>query len=186
MTQPTRHTLYHRIREILDSARAGVARSVNTVQVCANWLIGREIVEEEQKGKKRARYGEALLKDLSRRLSTDVGKGWSVRNLEYCRAFYLEYPLLLGERNSNAVRSIVSLLSPVDDRQISNAVRAESWQPGRLHPNLSWTHYRTLLRVDKTDARSLRNRGHQICLVGSRTGAAIHQFAVRTIGPEQG
>lgn len=154
MTQPTRHTLYHRIREILDSARVGVARSVNTAQVCANWLIGREIVEEEQKGKKRARYGEALLKDLSRRLSTDVGKGWSVRNLEYCRTFYLEYPLLLGERNSNAVRSIVSLLSPTDDRQISNAVRAESWQPGRLHPNLSWTHYRTLLRVDKTDARA--------------------------------
>jgi predicted nuclease of restriction endonuclease-like (RecB) superfamily len=154
MTQPTRRNLYHRIREILDSARAGVARSVNTSQVCANWLIGREIVEEEQKGKKRARYGEALLKDLSRRLSTDVGKGWSVRNLEYCRAFYLEYPLLLGERNSNAVRSIVSLLSPADDRQISNAVRAESWHPGRLHSNLSWTHYRTLLRVDKPDARA--------------------------------
>ncbi len=154
MTQLTRPTLYNRIREILDSARAGVARSVNTAQVCANWLIGREIVEEEQKGKKRARYGEALLKDLSRRLSTDVGKGWSVRNLEYCRAFYLEYPLLLGERNSNAVHSISALLLPAVDRQISNAVRAKSWQPGRLHPNLSWTHYRTLLRVDKPDARA--------------------------------
>jgi len=127
---------------------------VNSAQVCANWLIGREIVEEEQKGKKRARYGEALLKDLSRRLSTDVGKGWSVRNLEYCRAFYLEYPLLLGERNSNAVHSISALLLPAVDRQISNAVRAKSWQPGRLHPNLSWTHYRTLLRVNKPDARA--------------------------------
>jgi predicted nuclease of restriction endonuclease-like (RecB) superfamily len=52
------------------------------------------------------------------------------------------------------VRSILSLLSPGDDRQISNAVRAKSWQPGRLHPNLSWTHYRTLLRVDKPDARA--------------------------------
>ena len=112
MTQLTRPTLYNRIREILDSARAGVARSVNTAQVCANWLIGREIVEEEQKGKKRARYGEALLKDLSRRLSTDVGKGWSVRNLEYCRTFYLEYPLLLGERKSNAVRWPQSMRTP--------------------------------------------------------------------------
>ena len=36
----------------------------------------------------------------------------------------------------------------------SNTVRAESWQPGRLHPNLSWTHYRTLLRVDRNDARA--------------------------------
>lgn len=146
--------LYRRVREILESARSGVARSVNTAQVCANWLIGREIVEEEQKGKKRAGYGEALLQDLSVRLSADVGKGWSVRNLEYCRVFYLEYPLLLGGRNSNAVRSILSLPLPAGDRRISNAVRAESWQPGRLHSNLSWTHYRTLLRVDKAEARA--------------------------------
>ena len=37
---------------------------------------------------------------------------------------------------------------------MSNALRAKSWQPGRLHPNLSWTHYRLLLRVEKTDARA--------------------------------
>ena len=145
---------YLRVREILEFARAGVARTVNTTQVMANWLIGREIVEEEQKGKKRARYGEALLKDLSRRLSTDVGKGWSVRNLEYCRVLYRAYPLLLGDRKSNAVRSISSIALPAEAGAIANAVRAESWQPGRLHPNLSWTHYRTLLRVDKTDARA--------------------------------
>ncbi|NJD68379.1 MAG: hypothetical protein C3F12_02550 [Candidatus Methylomirabilota bacterium] len=54
---------YHRIRQILESARAGAARSVNTAQVMAYWLIGREIVEEEQKGHKRAEYGEALLQD---------------------------------------------------------------------------------------------------------------------------
>ena len=145
---------YRRVREILESARAGVARTVNTTQVMANWLIGREIVEEEQKGKTRAGYGEALLKDLSARLSTDVGKGWSVRNLEYCRVLYRAYPLLLGNRKSNAVRSISSTALPAKAGAIANAARAESWQPGRLHPNLSWTHYRTLLRVDKTDARA--------------------------------
>ncbi|NOT57469.1 MAG: DUF1016 domain-containing protein, partial [Deltaproteobacteria bacterium] len=57
--------LYDRIREILASARAGVARSVNTALVMANWLIGREIVEDEQQGKKRAGYGKKLLRDLS-------------------------------------------------------------------------------------------------------------------------
>jgi predicted nuclease of restriction endonuclease-like (RecB) superfamily len=154
MTKPIRATLYRRIREILVSARAGAARSVNTAQVCANWLIGREIVEEEQKGEKRAGYGEELLKDLSVRLSKNVGKGWSVRNLEYCRVFYLEYPRLLDGKKSNAVRSISPpTTSSADDRHISNAVRTESWHPGWLHPTLSWTHYRTLLRVDKADAR---------------------------------
>ena len=53
--------IYQRIREILESARTGVARTVNTTQVVANWLVGREIVEEEQRGKKRAGYGERLL-----------------------------------------------------------------------------------------------------------------------------
>ena len=94
--------LYARIRQILESARTNVARTVNTTQVIANWLIGREIVEEEQKGKKRAGYGEELLKDLSERLTEDFEKGWSVRNLEYCRNFYLEYPVLLEDQKSNA------------------------------------------------------------------------------------
>ena len=66
--------LYRRIRQILESARTSVARSVNTTQVVANWLIGREIVEEEQRGKRRAGYGEELLKDLSDRLTKDREK----------------------------------------------------------------------------------------------------------------
>ena len=86
----------------------------------------------------------------------------------------MEYPALLGGQKSNAVRSI-SLDSPTGgNRHISNALGAESksegsesvakgklhalhiksWQPGQLHPNLSWTHYRTLLRSDKAEARA--------------------------------
>ncbi len=71
--------LYERVRQILQSARTSVARTVNTTQVVANWLIGREIVEEEQKGRRRAGYREELPIDLSERLSGDYGKGWSVR-----------------------------------------------------------------------------------------------------------
>lgn len=56
--------LYGRVREILDAARSNIARTVNTAQVIANWLIGREIVEDEQKGKRRAGYGVKLLADL--------------------------------------------------------------------------------------------------------------------------
>jgi predicted nuclease of restriction endonuclease-like (RecB) superfamily len=162
--------IYERIRQILESARTSASRTVNTTQVVANWLIGREIVEEEQKGQKRAGYGEELLKDLSERLTEDFEKGWSVRNLEYCRNFYLEYPFLLEDQKSNAVRSISLSYPKADNRHISNAgsaesetetvtgipnaPRAKSWQPGRLHPNLSWTHYRRLVRVDHTDARA--------------------------------
>ena len=66
--------IYERIREILESARAGVARSVNTTQVVANWLIGREIVEEEQRGQHKAGYGQQLISELSAKLQRDC---WS-------------------------------------------------------------------------------------------------------------
>lgn len=148
-------SIYDRIRRILESARSNVARSVNTTQVVAYWLIGREIVEEEQQGQKRAGYGEALLEDLARRIKSDFGSGYSVNNLKFIRQFYSEYPVLMTSRDIGyALRSqsVISLLPA--NKQIRHAVRSESWKPGHLHPNLSWTHYRTLLRVDKPQARA--------------------------------
>src|SRR5436190_11103451 len=96
MAKRKENAVYGRIREILESARAGVARSVNTAQVMANWLIGREIVEEEQKGAKRADYGKQLLEGLSKQLAVEFKRGYSVQNLRFIRQFYLTYPQLLG------------------------------------------------------------------------------------------
>ncbi len=163
--------LYSRIRDILESARANVARSVNTTQVVANWLIGREIVEEQQRGQKRAAYGKRLLADLSTRLQADYGKGFSIKNLEHFRDFYLTYMGLLGLKIPHAARGessvdskdVVSIshalraeFAPVADTEplVLGAPPSESWQPGMLHADLSWTHYRTLLRVDKAEARA--------------------------------
>ncbi|MFH0939962.1 MAG: PDDEXK nuclease domain-containing protein [Planctomycetota bacterium] len=154
MTSKASAALYGRIREILESARAGVARSVNTTQVVANWLVGREIVEEEQKGARRAGYGERLIAELSDRLLKNYGKGYSVNNLEHFRALYLIYPELLRNQISHAPSGKSVKAIDVLPSVIFHAPRAESWKPGWLHSNLSWTHYRTLLRVDKTEARS--------------------------------
>ena len=165
--------LYDRIREILESARTRVARSVNTTQVVANWLIGREIVEEEQKGQRRAGYGEQLLEDLSLKLTHDFGTGYSVPNLRFIRQLYLTYPAFLGDPEiryalrsespnnmelaeigiPHAVRKESGKVDAAPVNQIGHALRGQSWQPGQIHPNLSWTHYRTLLRVDKPEAR---------------------------------
>jgi predicted nuclease of restriction endonuclease-like (RecB) superfamily len=118
-----------------------------------------------------------LLSDLSRRLQADFGGGYSVDNLEWFRQFYLVYPQLLRPEKSDALRRI-SETAPISDalrrKSPTAAVRppprrsaqgqppmlapdvlpAESWRPGRLNPNLSWTHYRRLLRVEKSEARS--------------------------------
>jgi predicted nuclease of restriction endonuclease-like (RecB) superfamily len=146
-----RPPLYGRVREILEAARANVARTVNTTQVLANWLIGREIVEEEQAGMRRADYGAKLLADLSERLARDYGRGYSVDNLESFRQFYLEYPQLISE---TAPRNLtVPAISETVSRKSVGMDGADAWQPGILNPNLSWSHYRTLLRIARKTAR---------------------------------
>ncbi len=143
--------LFDRVRDILESARSNIARTVNTTQVVANWLIGREIVEEEQQGKRRAGYGEALLADLSERLGRDYGRGYSADNLEAFRQFYLEYPRLISETVSR--NFVLPAISETASRKSGGADAADLWQPGILNPNLSWSHYRSLLRVGRQVAR---------------------------------
>jgi predicted nuclease of restriction endonuclease-like (RecB) superfamily len=151
MSEIPTDSLYQRIRDILDAAQIGVARTVNTAQVVSYWLIGREIVEQEQQGQPRADYGESLLKDLSRKLTKDVGKGFSLSNLKYIRQFYVRFPdLLTATSMSHAVRD----QSFSSDQFTTLSQSQPNWQPGQLHPNLSWTHYRTLLHVDRPDARA--------------------------------
>ena len=70
----------------------------------ANWLVRREIVEEEQRGQRRTGYGAELLHELAGRLRAEFGAGYGVDNLELFRRFYLDYPQLLPEAISDAPR----------------------------------------------------------------------------------
>ncbi len=112
---------YHEIRSIVQSSKSKVYTAVNTAMVEAYWLIGKRIVEEEQQGKERAKYGQELIKKLSVELNTEFGKGFSVANLKNFRQFYLAFA---GDKKSYALRS-----------------------------QLSWTHYRALIRIKDTNAR---------------------------------
>ena len=144
--------LFRRVREILEAARTNIARSVNTSQVISNWLIGREIVEETQKGKKRADYGLTALADLSARLGRTYGRGYSVDNLESFRQFYLEFPRLISEGASRKLDFVT--ISETLSRKSNTTESSSPWQPGILNPSLSWSHYRSLLRVTRPDARA--------------------------------
>ena len=78
---------------LLEAARRAAARNVNALMSASYWEIGRRIVESEQGGAARAGYGEALLKRLSADLSARFGRGFSERNLEQMRLFYLGWPI---------------------------------------------------------------------------------------------
>ncbi|AVX92153.1 DUF1016 family protein [Pseudomonas qingdaonensis] len=79
------------IVEVLDAARHAVARSVNALMTASYWEIGRRIVEAEQKGRRRAGYGEQLMERLSADLTARFGRGFGVNNLESMRRFFLAY-----------------------------------------------------------------------------------------------
>lgn len=85
--------LYREIRAVLEAARAGAYRAVNTAMVQAYWHVGRLIVEHEQGGSKRAAYGETVLDDVSQRLTAEFGRGFTATNLRYMRQFYLAFPI---------------------------------------------------------------------------------------------
>lgn len=79
------------IRELLENARKNVAQQVNTQLLTTYWNIGRIIVEYEQQNQIRADYGKQTLRELSKELKREFGKGFSRSNLQNMRAFYLAY-----------------------------------------------------------------------------------------------
>jgi len=117
----TSRTFYEDVRRILAESRRQTYAAVNFVMVEAYWKIGRRIVEEEQAGNQRAEYGSSLIRELSRQLGDEFGKGFAVANLWNFRQFYLAFPT---EEKLYALRR-----------------------------ELSWTHYRLVMRVENPAAR---------------------------------
>ena len=97
-----RLSLFARVVALIEEARQKVASVANLAQVYTNYEIGRQIVEEEQGGKRRAEYGKQVLIDLSQKLTARFGRGWSVDNLEKMRRFFLLYSHV--EISANSLR----------------------------------------------------------------------------------
>ncbi len=125
-------SLYRLISTHIDGAHQNISRSINIGMVKTYWLIGKEIVEEEQYGEKRAKYGEELLKSVSIKLQNKYKRGFSVDSLELARKFFLGY-------------------QPDEENNISGSVVRKLEMPKF---NLSWSHYIKLLRVSNPKARS--------------------------------
>jgi predicted nuclease of restriction endonuclease-like (RecB) superfamily len=141
-----------RIRQILVEARHRALQTVNAAMVAAYWHVGREIVEEEQRGQDRAGYGERLIEVLAEHLTREVGKGFSVANLQVIRRFYLIYRDRVPEIPYSV--STESLNSPSPEQLGEAPAKTPAFPPAGFDPSLSWTHYRVLMRVNSAEARS--------------------------------
>jgi len=152
--------LFERVVTILERAKTKVVHTVNSEMVLAYWLIGREIVQKLQVGDQRAAYGKRVLEELSERLLKRYGKGFSVTNLRYFRLFYQTYADRLPEIRHTACDE---LLLPDSQRRIHHkacdvlddlclAVEKSLLIQG-FSPALSWSHYRTLSKVENKNER---------------------------------
>lgn len=126
---------------LVEAGRKAAVRYVNTALTGTYWLMGKRIVEYEQKGKKRAAYGEATLQRLSEDLTQRFGKGFSLPQLKNVRLFYLTYP----EKSY----TLSSQLNNVEKGQTSSSqsVAPKPATPWERFP-LSWSHYSLLMRLE--------------------------------------
>jgi predicted nuclease of restriction endonuclease-like (RecB) superfamily len=157
--------LFERVVSILEEARANVVRAVNSNMVIAYWLIGREIVQDVQGGAERAEYGKQVLSDLSTRLTQRYGNGYSVPNLQNIRKFYLAYnaraPLESDIQYPAGIKSMEGRIQyPMGTKssgsQNPHPLVAEL--PQGFSPQLSWSHYRALMRIESLEARDFYER----------------------------
>ena len=116
--------MYQRISCYLQLAKSKILQSINQEMVKAYWLIGYEIIENEQLGASRATYGEQLLSKLSEKLIAEFGKGYSVSNLRNMRKFYQVYQDDIHQTAS-----------------------------GEFEPKLSWSKYCLLMQINSQSAR---------------------------------
>lgn len=134
MIESRAEQLAKRIEALVVEARKKIASTVNVAMVYTYFEVGRYIIEDEQDGKVRAEYGKRVLKRVSERLTSNLGKGWSVDTLEKTRRFFLAFSksatpqriLAVGEISATVQRKFV----------------------------LSWNHYQILSHVDNLEARS--------------------------------
>ena len=173
------------IQQLIQQARIASVRSVNAIMTAVYWEIGRRIVQIEQKGTKRAEYGEVVIRKLSKDLTKSCGKGFGIRNLANFRRFYLNYTHLrkmqtLSAKSFNILKSQDFLKTP--DKLLE------------IFP-LPWSAYVSLISVKDADARkfyeeealrggwSVRQLNRQIStLFFERTALSKNKAAMLTKG----
>lgn len=148
---------------LLHAARRKAYQAVNSIMVETYWNIGRRIVEQEQQGKGRAGYGDALIAGLSRHLTDTFGKGFSEANLWNFRQFYATFPEFrqfsthcVGNLSWTNVRTIMRLENEAERNYYLREASSENWSSRVLERNIKSGYYRRLLSSrEKPEAPTL-------------------------------
>lgn len=154
-------TFHTDIKQILKQARSKAHSAVNSAMVDAYWLIGQRIVEEEQNGDSKAKYGKRLIENLSSALSNDFSKGFSYANLCNFRQFYLKFPesetlyTLCRELSWSHMRLIMRVENPKALEYYCNESRVENWTVRQLERNIKSCSYQRLVSSQSEGSSSI-------------------------------
>lgn len=163
------------LKAIVYTAKAKAYQAADLYNVASNWLVGRRIVEQEQHGEARAKYGKHVIEIASHALTEEFGKGYSIANLKSFRKFYLTFKYLqIGQTVSaqSADRQVSKGQTPSDlyGSTIQRTSSAELELAQILPANLSWSHYERLMRIADENERDWYMRE-----------AALEGWSVRTL-----
>ena len=139
------------VKSIIEQGKCQAYMSVNAAMIETYWHIGRRIVEEEQQGQKRAKYGAQIINFLSTELTAEYGRGYGKRNLAYYRQFYLEFNdlTILHEFVQNLNWTHFRALLRVNDFQARawymRQAAEQMWSTTTLERNINTQYYHRLL-----------------------------------------
>jgi len=142
-------SFFTEIKTILAQSRQKSYQAINSAMVDAYWLMGKRIVEQEQQGKNRAEYGEHILVELSKALTTEFGKGFSYANLRNFRQFYLTFPdkeicyALRSKLTWTHIRLIMRVSNPKAREYYFTESSSQMWSSRELERNICTHSNRT-------------------------------------------
>lgn len=142
-------SLYEKSKRLIDSARNNMGQMANSITVITSFLLGHYIVEQEQQGQERAKYGSKIIDSLSAYLTKEYGRGFSRSNVAGMRQFYMTY----RDRENAIIQSQIGQLGS-EIEIVQSGIRELDLTYAKLPFKLSWTHYQVLMRIEDEDERS--------------------------------
>lgn len=157
--------LVSHISNLWEKAKAKAAIAVNTEQLDANWRTGQYIVEFEQGGNAKAKYGDRLLVNLSKDLTRLRGRGFSRSVLTYMRKFYLAFPKCATVSHKLSWSHYIELLKCDDPLELQFYMQEcvkEGWKVRELKRQINSSLFQRLaISTDKEGVLALASKGHQ-------------------------
>lgn len=157
--------LFINIKELIEQSRNRVYKTVNTEIINLYWNIGKMIVEK-QTGKSRAKYGDFLIGGISKKLTENFGKGFSIQNLRRMRQFYMTYPIrssLLSKLSISHYYELIKIKEENKRNFYMHECINSNWDVRELQRQRTTLLYeRIMASKDKSKVLELSTKGHSI------------------------